>query len=194
MIRIASILSNIVSIRVSDKVLFDRCSWLECEKEQLCPKCGKIGKLTKHDSYTRTMIYLSNGKRVETIVSIPRGICKCGKTHAFIPDILIPFSSYSFRFVILILWKFLNRKDTVESFCSKYCIAVQTVYNWMNLFRLHYKEWTSAIKELSRPFNDMLENIMETPAFPYEFYKKSNHSFLQGNAYPHNCRMVFTSE
>jgi len=126
------------------------------------------------------------------MVKVHRGICKCGKTEALLPDVLIPFSSYSLRFVLKILWKFLHRKETVEKFCAKYCIAVQTVYNWLSLFKLHYNKWMDITNELAGISRVMIRTIMDIPTFPLLFYKKAGFSFFQGNRYAHNCRIDFS--
>ena len=52
-------------------------------------------KISDKDIYDRNMITISEGLRLNLTVSVPRIKCGCGRTHAIIPDILIPYGSYS---------------------------------------------------------------------------------------------------
>ena len=67
-------------------------------KQQIygCPSCVFEGKLYSHGSYLRNLIT----EESSFLISIYRVKCPiCGKTHALIPDILIPYFQHSFSIV-----------------------------------------------------------------------------------------------
>lgn len=57
-----------------------------------CPNCKFEGKLYNHGSYERNVITEEDSYRI-TIFRVKCPIC--GKTHALIPDFLIPYFQYS---------------------------------------------------------------------------------------------------
>ena len=95
-------------------------------------------------------------------------ICHCGKTHALIPDNLIPYSSYSLRFILFLLWKFSICSCTVTQFCNKWCIAISTIYKWLHMFIEHYNLWFGAIEEIVSLKKDSVKRIEMITSLPRE--------------------------
>lgn len=147
--------------------------------DMVCPYCKAVNLCVPHSSYERTMISFSNGKRTESIVTVPRCKCNCGRTHALIPDVLIPFSSYSLRFILTILWKFTIRKCSVQAFCEKYYISVSTIYKWIHMFIRHYSLFAGVLDEISSLSVSALSRIGDTDFFPHIFFRRFGFSFLQ---------------
>lgn len=87
-------------------------------KQQIygCPSCVFKGKLYSHGSYMRNLIT----EEKSYPISIYRVKCPiCGKTHALIPDIIIPYFQYSFGVVTKCLeLKYLE--DSSYSYISNY--------------------------------------------------------------------------
>jgi len=88
-------------------------------KQQIyeCPNCKFEGRLYNHGSYQRNVITEDNSYRI----TINRVKCPiCGKTHALIPDFLIPYFQHSFYTVKKCLeLKFLERysyKNIIDYF------------------------------------------------------------------------------
>lgn len=57
--------------------------------QTICPKCGCATIF--HDKYNR---YLRIGENVEWIIIQRVVCCGCGKTHAIIPDFIMPYKHY----------------------------------------------------------------------------------------------------
>lgn len=94
------------------------------------PGCSSTGSYTKAGSYSRSLICYANGKVERHTICAERVECSsCGHTHALLPSVIIPYSPFSFRFVLSLLYDFVTHKyDTVESLCSHYDISISTLY------------------------------------------------------------------
>lgn len=180
MIREKAIFSKIIHIKFSDQQIFDIAVSGFRPSKCPCPVCGAIGCFHKIQSYERDMISILNGKRVNLTVSVPRFLCEsCGHTHAVIPDILIPFGSYSLRFILTILRKYLLRSCTVSAFCEHWGIAISTLYGWIHLFTDQYNIWCCAIDRTLWLCQDALDDVFSSASFPSGFYQRFGFSFLQ---------------
>ena len=62
------------------------------------------------------MVTLKNHRPVTVVLRVPRVKCtSCGRTHALLPEMLIPYSSYSLRFVLTVLEAyFLHAQDVYK--------------------------------------------------------------------------------
>ena len=178
MIRVQSLLCKLNSLKISDSKLFSL--FTQSPKRNLsCPCCGNQADLHFHSSYNRMMISVCNNQRYEESVYISRVICPCGHTHALIPDFLIPYGSYSLRFILTVLNNYLKRNCSVASLCDYYQISISTLYDWKNLFINHYNLFMGAIREiitLSTTDIDLINNLF---SFPYKFFIRFRFSFLQ---------------
>jgi hypothetical protein len=138
MIRQETILFKLFLIKHSDMELLEAMR----PDYRCCPACGAIGCCEKHSVYDRDAITIEKGVRKEYEITIPRVMCtSCEVTHALLPDVLIPYSSYTLRFVLHVLRAFLARACTVAELCERYEIAVSTIYKWISLFKEHANLW-----------------------------------------------------
>lgn len=179
MIRVVTLLCKLKNLEFSDEELFSLFQSNKQIPKAKCSSCKSDSDYSRHSSYTRMIITVINGKRAEIMVSIPRVRCHCGRTHALLPDILIPYSSYSLKFIVSVIKSYLNRSGTVVELCNTWQISVSTLYSWIHLFRDHYNLWVGAIREISFLSERVISDICNTPAFPSTFYKSFNFSFLQ---------------
>lgn len=187
MLRLNAIIHNLLSTKASDKVLVERCSSLCGLKAMKCDKCGKAGQFTMHSPYSRGLIYFSDGKRKDETIKVKRVICSCGRTHALLANNLIPYSSYSLRFIVTILWKYLHRTKNIQDFCADYYIAPKTIYKWVSLFLAHYKEWMDISEKLTTLTPSYIKYIESIENLPLRFFQKTKHSFLESKPHQHNC-------
>ena len=176
MIRKKAILFKLNQIKLSDKQLLDSA----LTSYKVCPSCGAKGCCKPHGSYKRDMISINDSIRTDDIIDIFRVKCSsCKSTHALLPDILIPFGSYSLRFVLYVLRAYLYRDGTVNALCDHFCIAVATLYKWIHLFNEHANLLLNAAVQISRvtaPALDFIEGITELPS---QFFCRYRFSFLQ---------------
>jgi len=100
------------------------------------PDCPCAGNYTGYGSYTRSLICYTNGKVEGHLIFVARVECiSCGHTHALLPSVIIPYSPFSFHFVISLLYDFITHKyENVAALCSQYDISVSTLYRIRNRF------------------------------------------------------------
>ena len=179
MIRALALLCKLNSIKLSDKQLFDICLNHLDITHQVCPCCGSRSNHCIYSSYNRTMITFIGGHRENLEVTIPRIKCHCGHTHAIIPDVLIPYASYSLRFILVILFKYLVRSCSVMELCDKYQISISTLYEWIHLFINHFNLWVGKISELDSLCLEALDFVKSVDSFPSQFFFAFKFSFMQ---------------
>ena len=205
MIREKAIFIKLNQLHYSDRQLFDAAVAGFKPSSCGCPKCGAVGRLSRIRPYRRFMVSAEHGSRSDTELIVPRFRCgSCGCTHALLPDSLIPFGSYSLRFVLTVLLAllpdslipfgsyslrfvltvllaYLNRSDTVADFCDHWQIAVSTLYSWIHLFRSQYNAWCRILDRILWVTQESLDSVFDFPAFPSDFLSRFGFSFLQGH-------------
>ena len=168
-------------LKISDQELYDRAVSNFKPAMQPCPVCKTVGLFREIDSYERYMISADGSSRVESTLSIHRFQCEsCGHTHALLPDILIPYGSYSLRFILTVLLGYLKRSCPVVKFCEQWNIAVSTLYEWIHLFVDQYNAWCSILDRILWVDATSLSSVSSIPAFPYDFLIRFGFSFLRG--------------
>ena len=180
MIRVKAIFGKIFSLKTSDRQLFSFAIQAFSPSDAVCPHCGAVGCCDFHSSYTRWLISIENGRRSDLIVSVPRVLCaSCKRTHAILPDMLIPYGSYTLMFFLVILSGYLARTVTVQEFCASWGIAVSTLYDWIHLFEKQASLWLGILKEVKRLNTLSLNEICAQDSLPSSFHKRFGFSFLQ---------------
>jgi len=176
MIRERAILCKLNRIKISDKELLDTAA----PSFKSCPACGARGCCHPHASYTRWMISIRNGVRVENMLTIKRVICaSCGCTHALLYDVLIPYGSYSLRFILHVLRAYLNRSGTVAALCGQFSIAISTLYAWIDLFNEHANLWLSVLERISQVSLQIIDFFESIDMLPFSFFQRYGFSFFQ---------------
>lgn len=153
-----------------------------------CPFCNaKDPQWNYHASYDRYIIEVINGKVVVNTVVITRLRCSsCNRTHAILPDFLIPYSSYCLAFILMVLNQFFSKTQTVNSLCVSFQISHSTLYGWVKLFLIHKKLWLGVLEDMISNSIDFLNSRFDlrTHLFASEFlssfFEHFAISFLQG--------------
>lgn len=146
-----------------------------------CPFCGAKGCLSLHSSYSRDMLSLKDGVPFRFSLSIPRLFCSsCSHTHALLPDLLVPYSSYSLLFILSVLRSFFLRSSTVEALCLTFRISPSTLYFWIHLFHTHKRLWLGILTDsLIAPLS-FLDSLFPDCFLP-SFFLMAGFSFLQNH-------------
>lgn len=94
---------------------------------------------------------LEDGEPVTHTVTVQRYRCgSCGHTHALLSSALVPYSSYSLRFILSVLRAYFLRTDTVAGICERVGIAISTLYRWKKLFLTHKQLWLGVLEAMHR--------------------------------------------
>jgi len=184
MIRAFTLFCKLNLIKLSAKQLFLQSMQDFSSHDLRCPHCGaKHPQWDYYASYERYLISFEHSESVCYVITITRLICSsCKRTHAVLPDILIPYGSYSLLFILNLLRDYFTGSLTVQELCDRYQVSVSTLYAWKRLFYTHKKLWlgvldnsmTSALCFLSKillPDNSICLDV---------FYLTNAFSFLQG--------------
>lgn len=180
MIKEKAIHFKLNQLQFSDQQIFDAAVAEFKPQHCSCPKCNAKGSLIKFQPYQRQMISVENGSRKEVTLTVPRFLCdSCGHTHALLPDILIPYGSYSIRFVLTLLQAYLSRTCSVADLCDQWQISVSTLYGWIHLFLDHFNAWCDVLDRIRWVCSNAIEQVCSTPHLPADFLARFGFSFLQ---------------
>lgn len=155
----------------------------------VCPSCGAKGTCRKRGSYERNLVTFSDGKPEVVRLRIPRVQCPCGRSHALLPDFIVPYLSYALPMILLVLSDYFHRRLTVRGICEKYLVNVPLIYRFKKLFLLHKKQWLGALRDMSLSAPGFMEELLTEPyaRFQDAFLRLTTYSFLQSHKNPANC-------
>ena len=182
MIKVKAVSGKIFN-ELSDEYFFSSAT--ASDKSSLrCPVCGRKGAFKKIHPYDRCMITIdrSCSERKETIVSIPRIYCpSCRHTHALLPDNLIPFGSYTIRFVLEVLSEYLKKVVPVTTLCDRYGISISTLYHWKKLLTYHHSLLLGIMHVMDSLCEKIISDITGFESLPEVFFSTFRFSFLQNH-------------
>jgi hypothetical protein len=148
-----------------------------------CPHCGaKTPTWSYHDSYQRYLISFENEVTITYTIDITRIICSsCQHTHAILPEIIIPYGSYSLPFIMAVLKDYFSPELTVKTLCEKYQISISMLYGWKRLFLIHKKLWLGILENVYQSSIIFLSSIpnFNTSNDLSLFFLHNGHTFLQ---------------
>lgn len=184
MIRAFTIFSKLNFLKLSEMQLYSQAMQNFSTKALPCPFCGaKHPSWCSHADYERYLISFEDGIPVYNLITINRKICSsCDHTHAILPEILIPHSSYGLLFILRILHDYYGGTHTVAQLCNKYQVSISTLYAWKHLFLLHKKLWLGILEDMITTINDFLSFIpsLDSSDNLHLFFRSQRFSFLEG--------------
>ena len=155
----------------------------------VCPFCGAKRALSSFASYKRHLVTYDNNTAQDNILIIHRYICSsCGRTHALLPSVIVPYMSFSFKFTVSLIHDYLVHKyHSVEAMCEHYGIAISTFYRILKKFKEDKQLWLGLLEDkltsnLSFAHNIMNNTFKELEDFLIDFFKRNGSSFLQGTS------------
>lgn len=151
-----------------------------------CPNCRTKGRLSFYPSYERNLVGYGNGSVQENRVTIRRVYCSsCETTSAILPDIIVPYKTYSLLFILHVLKAYFFRKGSVPALCAHFGIAAATLYAWKMRYLTHKvlhlgvleKYFHTEDPHLSEPasifFSGFLSTFSHRFGFSFLQYKKA---------------------
>lgn len=115
-----------------------------------CPGCGAGRSLSPHASYNRGVAVYDGGMRYRRF-AVARYLCKCGHTHAALPEIIVPYGRYGILFMLVVLKAYFFRNltgETVAEIAPRHEISVSTLYRWKAKFSEHASLWLGALADI----------------------------------------------
>ena len=178
MIRPVTVFCKLNQISLSDR------QWLEKEAGSLshtdgvCPACHAKASLSPFASYTRYLVEWSGSLPATHEVTVQRYLCSsCGHTHALLSSALVPYSSYSLRFILLVLRDHFLGRACVQKICERAGISASTLYRWKTLFLAHKALWLGILEDMGTPAGTFMDGMDGT--LLQGFCRKFLFSFLQ---------------
>lgn len=147
MIRLFSVLCKLNDIKFSDRKWFEDALKSPLSPRQQCPHCSAKGCLRAFGFYKRYLVEWDGHATVTSMIKVPRYICdSCGHTHALLPSCIVPYRSYSLRFLLIVLRSYFIRTCPVEQLCIRYGITVSMLYRWLHLFLRQKELWFGVLE------------------------------------------------
>jgi hypothetical protein len=109
----------------------------------------------------------------------------CKTTHALLPDIIIPYSPYSLRFMLTVLVAYFERNTTVLDVCTYFGIAVSTLYEWKHRMLEHKDLLLGILASLKEPAHAFLSGFIDSFRLLdqlKDFFSRYGFSFMQNRA------------
>ena len=155
----------------------------------VCPYCGAKGTCNKRGSYERSLVTFPDGKPQVVRLRIPRVQCTCGKSHALLPDFIVPYLSYSLPTILHILSDYFTRRLTIRGICEKYLVSPPLIYRFKKRFLIHKKQWLGILRDMELSTISFMKELLTSSydRFHDAFLRLTTYSFLQSHKNPANC-------
>lgn len=146
--------------------------------DYVCPVCGAKGCMELFGHYERYLVTWEGSVQVTHTLTVSRYRCdSCGHTHAALPSCLVPYKSYSLRFILAALRDYFLHVLPVEQLCQRYGISISTLYRWLLLFRCQKSLWLGTLNDAALCEGSFLEGL--GGAFLMDFHQSFRISFLE---------------
>ena len=206
MIRKISLLCKLIRIKTSSKFLFDTFMAQFRPELETCPICNSTGNCHIHDYYGRSIIDFDAGQRTEADLCVLRVFCdSCEHAHAVLPDVIIPYASFSLLFVLRLLGQYFASLGSIEQLCERFGISQNLFYKWLKLWNSHKQRWLGVLDDSETASISFWQKLYEQARysdFSMEFIRSMSYTFLQAHRNPvlqssknaHYCQTVFTPD
>ena len=104
MIRKFTLFCKLISIKTSSQSIFSSAMKTFIPGLEVCPHCGSKGNCVPFAYYDRHLVDFIHGHVCDTPIRVLRVQCSsCQHTHAILPDVIVPYASYSLFFILRVL-------------------------------------------------------------------------------------------
>ena len=151
-----------------------------------CPSCGAPrDRYCRNGSYSRQLICYGSGSPCDHLISVCSFECRsCGHSHALLPSVIVPYSSYSLGFLLSLIHARVTRKfPNIPSLCLHFGISESTYYRIRKRFILDSK-WLILALETFLDGAGPTHILKPADPVPFHaalsvFFCSTGHSFLQ---------------
>lgn len=155
---------------------------------ETCPICGSTGNCHIHDYYGRSIIDFRHCHKQKENLCIMRIFCdSCEHAHAILPDVIIPYSSYSLFFILFVLGEYFAGLHTVEELCERFDISEKQFRKWLDLWKSHKAQWLGALDDFETDDKFFFRQLIQSDSysdFSINFIRLTTRSFLQSHRNP----------
>lgn len=188
MIRKNLLFCKILRIKTSSKSLFDTYMSHFNPDQETCPVCGSSGNCRIHAYYGRHITDFISGKSVMADICVLRVLCgSCRRSHAILPDVIIPYSGYSLFFVLRMLGEYFSGLFHVEELCERFGVSQNQLYQWISLWHIHKQEWLGVLADAQVSDWSFLKTLLSYnsySSFSMDYAIQCDKSFMQSHANP----------
>ena len=163
-----------------------------------CNNCHRRGECIRHGYYERGYLLTAEDVLVGTRIRILRVRCKhCGRTHAILPEEIIPYIRFTATFIGSALGRYYTRtycarKETAESICLDLAIEVPQLYRWKKRFETQKDRYLGVLESARHSAGRVMEWLMSLKDYVAEFagkyLRKTEKIPMQSHANPTNTR------
>lgn len=147
-----------------------------------------LSGFTLAGSYERNIISFANGSQESYPVRVIRVRIKgslAGHTLSLRPDFLFPYSSYSIRFILSVIYHYhFTRNCIITEFTDQWQISRSTLYMWLKLFKTCSGKWFHSLAMADKLARDTESEEHAVPSTPRSFMALFGQSFLLSFAAP----------
>ncbi len=166
-----------------------------------CNNCHKHGECIRHGYYKRRYLLTAEDVLAGTQIRILRVRCKhCGKTHAILPEEIVPYLGFTATFIGSALKRYYTRtncadivrKETVETICGDMAIEVPQLYRWKKRFEEQKDRYLGVLESARYSARRAIVWLTERKDYVTEFSGKylrwTEKIPMQSHANPTNTR------
>lgn len=171
---------------LDDYLIYSHMEKLCFDEASGCPSCNApLSKCSQNGTYPRHFVCYGTHSVCSHSITVHSLICSsCRKSHALLPSIIIPWSSYSLGFIISLLYARITRKfSSVLSLCEHFDISECTYYRLRKRFTLDSRLLLSSIQAFMGSLN-LIQVLLSADSIILHsalciFYMAAGYSFLQ---------------
>ena len=166
-----------------------------------CNNCHRRGECIRHGYYERGYLLTVEDVLASTRIRILRVRCKhCGRTHAILPEEIVPYLRFTATFIGSALNRYYTRapcdncvrKETVETICLDMAIEVPQLYRWKKQFEEQKDRYLGVLESARHNAGKVMEWLMGLKDYVVEFagkyLRRTEKIPMQSHANPTNTR------
>lgn len=187
MIKTYSLFCKVLRTKTSSQTIFS--SFMKDFKPSLevCPFCGAKQSCQPFAYYDRHLVDFIHGHVIDSSLHILRVQCaSCQHTHAILPDVIVPYASYSLFFMLRVLGEYFLHLQPVDALCHKFCISHSLLYKWLDTFYKNKALWLGVLANAETESLSFLLSLCQLPllsTFSFQYLLLAERSFLQSHAH-----------